>query len=361
MPDPLLSVTALRKQYGDVVAVDSLSFEVERGEFFTLLGPSGCGKSTTLMSLVGFEAIDGGRIELDGRDVTSVPPEGRGMGVVFQNYALFPHMNVLENVMFPLRMRGTSAERAEERARATLELVQLDQYSARPSEISGGQMQRVALARALVFDPPILLMDEPLAALDRRLRQTMQFELRRIQDQVGTTVIYVTHDQEEALVLSDRIAVMRAGRFEQVAPPREIYEQPVNAFVANFLGESNRLRVRVVSTDDAGALVESVADPSYRMHVSTAPPTFQAGTLIVRPEHVHVEWHSRQPAAPSVPGIVVDRAFLGSGTRLELRLLEETWTAMVPASVDEGALPEIGQQVNLTWSPGDARLVDAEP
>ena len=236
---PILSIRGLRKSYGAFTALDEVDLDVARGEFVALLGPSGCGKSTTLMAVAGFVEPDDGSIMLPGENITRLAPEKRRMGVVFQDYALFPHLSVLDNVAFPLRMRGFGRREREEKALAALEQVQLPKKSirARPAELSGGQSQRVAVARALVFDPVMLLMDEPLAALDSRLRQHLQFELRHLQDRLDTTVIYVTHDQEEALVLADRIVVMRDGRFEQVGTPREVYEKPANAFVAGFLGE----------------------------------------------------------------------------------------------------------------------------
>jgi putative spermidine/putrescine transport system ATP-binding protein len=230
------------KRYGDVVAVSSLDLEVKRGEFFTLLGPSGSGKTTTLRMIAGFEEPDTGRVELGGKDVTGLPPYDREVNTVFQDYALFPHMTVGENVAYGLRVKGTGKEERRRRASEALSTVQLTGYEARkPNQLSGGQQQRVALARAIVNEPKVLLLDEPLGALDLKLREQMQVELKTIQEKVGITFIYVTHDQEEALTMSDRIAVFNDGRVEQVGAPTEIYEKPDNAFVAGFVGVSNLL------------------------------------------------------------------------------------------------------------------------
>jgi len=232
----------LTKRYDDVVAVDDVSLDIRAGEFVTLLGPSGSGKTTTLMMLAGFQEVTDGTITVGDREISRLPPNKRDIGVVFQHYALFPHMRVAENVGFPLKMRGVLKAEAKQRVRAALELVKLNDYGRRyPRQLSGGQQQRVALARAVVFEPGLALMDEPLGALDRQLREQMQFEIKRLQESLGITVIYVTHDQEEALVMSDRIAVMNKGKIEQFATPAELYNEPATAFVATFVGESNLL------------------------------------------------------------------------------------------------------------------------
>jgi putative spermidine/putrescine transport system ATP-binding protein len=237
-----VSLVGVSKRYGDVVAVDSLDLEVKRGEFFTLLGPSGSGKTTTLRMIAGFEEPDTGRIELAGRDVTGEPPYDRSVNTVFQDYALFPHMTVGENVEYGLRVKRVGKEERRRRASEALETVRLGGYEQRkPNQLSGGQQQRVALARAIVNEPRVLLLDEPLGALDLKLREQMQVELNSIQAEVGITFIYVTHDQEEALTMSDRIAVFNDGGIEQIGPPTEIYERPDNAFVAGFVGVSNLL------------------------------------------------------------------------------------------------------------------------
>ncbi len=235
-------LVGVSKHYGEVTAVESLDLEVKRGEFFTFLGPSGSGKTTTLRMIAGFEEPDTGRVELGGKDVTGLPPYDRSVNTVFQDYALFPHMSVGENVAYGLRVKGVDKAERRKRASEALATVQLGGYETRkPNQLSGGQQQRVALARAIINEPRVLLLDEPLGALDLKLREQMQIELKAIQGQVGITFIYVTHDQEEALTMSDRIAVFNEGRVEQIGPPTEIYERPDNAFVAGFVGVSNLL------------------------------------------------------------------------------------------------------------------------
>jgi putative spermidine/putrescine transport system ATP-binding protein/mannopine transport system ATP-binding protein len=251
-----LSVVALRKTYGDVVAVDEAAMEIAAGEFVTFLGASGSGKTTTLMMIAGFCEPDSGTITVGGRDVTRLAPQKRNLGFVFQQYLLFPHMTVRENVAFPLQLRGVPKDEIRRRVGETLEMAGLSGFAGRrPRELSGGQQQRVALCRALVYRPPVILMDEPLGALDKKLRDQLQVEIKAIQQELGLTVIYVTHDQEEALVLSDRIAVMRNGRIEQFDTPRELFERPKTAFVADFLGAANFLPGRVEQQTDTHTLV----------------------------------------------------------------------------------------------------------
>jgi putative spermidine/putrescine transport system ATP-binding protein/mannopine transport system ATP-binding protein len=251
-----LSVVALRKTYGDVVAVEEASMEIAAGEFVTFLGASGSGKTTTLMMIAGFCEPDSGTITVGGRDVTRLAPQKRNLGFVFQQYLLFPHMTVSENVAFPLQLRGVPKDEIRRRVGETLEMAGLSRFGGRkPRELSGGQQQRVALCRALVYRPPVILMDEPLGALDKKLRDQLQVEIKAIQQELGLTVIYVTHDQEEALVLSDRIAVMRNGLIEQFGAPRELFERPKTAFVADFLGAANFLPGRIERQTGAHTLV----------------------------------------------------------------------------------------------------------
>lgn len=364
-----LALQRLTKSYGDLEAVQGVSIQVEPGEFFSLLGPSGCGKSTTLMCIAGFETPDSGAVVVAGEDVTRLPPERRGMGVVFQDYALFPHMTVLENVLFPLRMRGRSHHEALGRAREALEQVRLPEeaYSTPPATLSGGQRQRVALARAIVFDPWVLLMDEPLAALDRRLRQEMQFELREISQNLGTTIVYVTHDQEEALVLSDRVAVMRSGIIEQVAKPSEVYGEPANSFVASFLGDSNTLGVRVVGETTGSEVTISVHDPAMarvRRARCNAWSGGGTGVLTIRPENIRVaEALCAVDEMQTAPAMIRDIAFLGEKVRIGVNLLnrqETPWTVTLhpreAASRERWLHP--GSRCLLVWDAKDARLVD---
>jgi ABC-type Fe3+/spermidine/putrescine transport system ATPase subunit len=369
----LLSVRGLTAAYGAHVAVRGLDFDVARGTFFTLLGPSGCGKTTTLMSLAGFERPSAGRVMLAGQDITHTPPERRDVGVVFQDYALFPHKSVLDNVLFPLRMRRVPKAEAVERARDTLSLLELPphRHTAFPRELSGGQQQRVALARAIVFHPRLLLMDEPLAALDRRLRQSLQFELRRLQERIDTTVIYVTHDQEEALVLSDRIAVMREGRFEQIGPPREVYEQPRTDFVAGFLGSSNTLQVRVADSDGESITVVPDGGQATLQARGASGQSWQRGQrafLLVRPENLQLArpgaGAGTGPGTGSLPGEITDVAFLGDRLRIEVqadiggRWIVSTHPRPEPAG-DRAPLP--GDRVVMSWRASDSWLVPGEP
>jgi putative spermidine/putrescine transport system ATP-binding protein len=291
---PDIRLAGLVKSYGAVHAVRNVDLEIAAGEFFTLLGPSGSGKTTTLRLIAGFERPDSGRVELQGRDVSEVPPYSRNVNTVFQDYALFPHMSVRENVEYGLRVKKVPKPDRTSRAEATLDMVQLSGYGDRkPAQLSGGQRQRVALARAIVNRPAVLLLDEPLGALDLKLRQEMQVELKRIQQEVGITFVYVTHDQEEALTMSDRLAVFNEGQIEQVGPPNEVYERPANLFVAGFVGVSNVLeregrrftvrpeKIRILSDDEPpnGYHVEggSVADVSYAGMITRLRVELDAG------------------------------------------------------------------------------------
>jgi putative spermidine/putrescine transport system ATP-binding protein len=300
---PLVAFAGVEKRYGgDRPAVVDLDLEVRRGEFFTLLGPSGSGKTTTLMMLAGFEAPTRGDILLDGASLAGRPPHRRNMGVVFQNYALFPHMTVADNLRFPLSVRGISGVTAAARVEEMLALVHLEEFAGRrPDQLSGGQRQRVALARALIFEPEIVLMDEPLGALDRQLREQLQIEIKRIQRQLGLTILYVTHDQGEALTLSDRIAVFADGEVQQVGAPETIYEHPANAFVARFVGENNAMTGFVTERKGEDCAVWIADGVIIR---ATAVGDFVQGDKViatVRPENVHIgtlpEPCNRFPAA----------------------------------------------------------------
>jgi putative spermidine/putrescine transport system ATP-binding protein len=276
-----IQVRALTKRYGPVVALDRVDLDIESGEFLTLLGPSGSGKTTLLTVLAGFTRPDAGAVHFGDREVTLEAPHRRNVGMVFQNYALFPHLDVLHNVMYPLRVRRLTKREAAARARAALELVDLgDLGSRRTVELSGGQQQRVALARAIVFEPPILLMDEPLSALDKNLRERMQIELRRLHERLGLTTVYVTHDQREALTMSDRIAVVNRGRIEQVGDPRQVYERPVSRFVGDFIGESVVLPVALNG--------DGVSLGGQRLAVDRAPSGAGPHVLLLRPEKLRL-------------------------------------------------------------------------
>ena len=288
---PLVRFAGVSKSYdGETLVVRDLDLEIRRGEFLTLLGPSGSGKTTTLMMLSGFEAPTAGQITLSGRDITTTPPYRRGIGMVFQNYALFPHMTVGENIAYPLKLRRLDAATLAIKVAAALAMVRLEGLQARrPAQLSGGQQQRVALARALVFEPELILLDEPLGALDKQLRERMQIELKTLHERLGVTMVYVTHDQGEALTMSDRIAVFSDGRIRQLAPPIEVYENPADAFVAGFVGENNRLSGTVVGHDGDTVVVGLADGQTVRARTAAALATGGRVTLSIRPEKITVD------------------------------------------------------------------------
>jgi putative spermidine/putrescine transport system ATP-binding protein len=339
----------LSRQYGSVVALDDLDLTVQPGELIALLGPSGCGKTTTLRLLAGLEDADAGSISVGGKDITRLPASKRDMGMVFQAYSLFPHMTVKQNVGFGLRLRGVSATERDRRALEMLELVELSSQADRyPSQISGGQQQRVALARALAIEPQVLLLDEPLSALDAKVRAQLRDQIRRIQLEIGITTLFVTHDQEEALAIADRVGVMRAGRLEQLAPPTDVYSRPATPFVAEFVGLSNRL---------AGTVTGSTV--TVRGHdLPLVDPSTPAGpvTAIVRPEAVTLASDSSGESGP-MTGTVIASTFLGATSRVTVDLGDTTILAQLPTS--EATKLPAGSRVTLTIRP-DPVLVSAD-
>jgi spermidine/putrescine transport system ATP-binding protein len=352
---PSVRFEGVTKRFGDFTAVDALSLDIERGEFFTLLGPSGCGKTTTLRMVAGFEDPTEGRVLLDGDDVTGLPAFKRPTNTVFQSYALFPHLSVERNVAFGLQRQGIDKGEVKRRVAEELERVGLTREAARrPRQLSGGQQQRVALARALVNRPSVLLLDEPLGALDLKLRKQLQVELKRIQREVGITFVYVTHDQEEALTMSDRIAVMHRGLIEQVDGPEEVYERPATTFVAGFIGVSNLMPGQVASAD--GGRAELRLDSGVT--VSTEARGASAGErahAVVRPEKLELR-RADEPTPggrPAVEGTVESSLYLGTATQFVVRLGDSTaMTVLVPNS-DESErrrLPGAGDQVSLSWA-----------
>jgi len=354
-----LNILELTKRYGrSAAAVDAVSLDVGAGEFVTLLGASGSGKTTTLMMVAGFTPPDGGEIVLNGSAITHLAPERRGIGVVFQNYALFPHMTAIRNVAFPLRMRGINASDASKRAADALDRVGLGGFGARlPAQLSGGQQQRVALARALVFEPGLLLMDEPLGALDRALRETMKTEIRRLHRELGITVLYVTHDQEEAVTLSDRIALMNRGRFVQVGSATDLYERPVNGFVAGFIGESTLIDGTVVRDGiGASALLPKSGGPALPAR-SGSVKEGDAAIILLRPEKLVI-----RPATAGVgfAAAVEDTVYVGDITRLALRL--ESGHVVVVKQPNRANVfqPKHRDQVRVDWAREDAVLLPAE-
>ncbi len=353
------------KRFGDVVAVDDLSLELSRGEFFTLLGPSGCGKTTTLRMIAGFEQPDAGEIRIEGEDVAGLPPHRRPTNTVFQSYALFPHLSVEANVAFGLKRKKAPKGEIAERVRAELERVGLAaEAKRRPAQLSGGMQQRVALARALVNLPKVLLLDEPLGALDLKLRKELQVELKRIQREVGVTFVYVTHDQEEALTMSDRIAVMNRGRVEQIGVPEDVYERPATTFVAGFIGVSN-LMPAVVSGPGHVRLESGAEVPASTAGLGSGEGCF----AVVRPEKLRVEAVGSGPGEaeggasnglPRVEGIVESSLYLGTATQVVVGLGEGVrMTVLVPnaSEAERQRLPGGGARVELSWEPEHMHVV----
>ena len=355
-----LRLRQLTKTFGMIKAVDEISLDVSPGAFVSLLGPSGSGKTTTLNLIAGFLAPDSGDILLDERSIADVAPHKRNIGMVFQSYSLFPHMTVAENVGFPLRMRTKlSREAARARIGEMLELVQLSHLGSRyPRQLSGGQQQRVAMARALVSHPRLLLMDEPLGALDKKLREQMQLEIRRIHRSVGTTVIYVTHDQSEALTMSDLVVVMHQARIAQVGSPRALYEAPANLFVADFLGDSNLLPARAVQVtgDDIVAELgsgERIRARSTNVAVAAGEPL----TVMIRPEDMTIATATPTSGTPALAGALTDISFHGDTFKLDIAVGGTTFKVKIPR--EAGAGMQSGAKVLLTWKPGAAKVLPA--
>lgn len=342
-----LRLDGIRKSFAGSLAVQDVNLELEPGEFLTMLGPSGSGKTTTLNIIAGFLEADAGVVTLSGKEITRTPAHRRDIGMVFQNYALFPHLTALRNVMFPLEMRGVSKRDARGRAELALEMVELGPMAKRlPRQLSGGQQQRVALARAFVFEPGLLLMDEPLGALDKRLRETMQVEIMRICREVGSTVVYVTHDQEEALTMSDRIAVYNHGVIEQLDTAKGLYEHPATVFVANFIGDSSILSCEVQANGD-------VVGKSWHAYASGLAATPGGASLVLRPESVAVTSNQEVSAGScAVHGTVSDVFYLGSHVKYVVQTeAGESVQARVPR--DQVGVPYTrGDSVAATWEPG---------
>lgn len=348
----------IEKQYGAVLAVDGVSLDIAPGEFVTLLGPSGSGKTTTLMMLAGFEIPTAGEIYVDDDPIAAVPPYRRNIGMVFQNYALFPHMTVGENIAFPLQMRKMNKAEIARQTHEVLALVGLPGYEARyPRQLSGGQQQRVAVARALVFNPRVLLMDEPLGALDKQLRERLQLEIKALHDQLGVTIIYVTHDQEEALVMSDRIAVMNDGRIEQCGAPTELYDEPATRFVASFIGESNFIEGTLERIDGAAACI---AAPGLTELRAPARPGLTAGSsvaLTVRPEKIVPSENGAGPGLNAASGSVEDVIFVGEMRRYVVAL--PGGQRLVLKAQNRSGIQSFarGDAIRVTWNVDDCRLV----
>ncbi len=356
-----LTLDRITKLYSNVAAVREVSLDVAGGEFLTLLGPSGSGKTTTLMIVAGFVDADAGEVRVGGRPVSAIAPHKRGLGVVFQHYALFPHMTVGQNVAFPLELRGVRGGDARRKVSDVLDLVRLSGLEARyPRQLSGGQQQRVALARALVFGPPVLLMDEPLGALDRQLRAEMQLEIKAIQRRLGITVVYVTHDQGEALTMSDRIAVMRDGRIEQAGSPADLYERPATRFVAAFLGECNFLDGRVVDAGGGRTIVEIARGFRLDAGASGVVPGSRV-VAAMRPEKLWFVDHDMTTGSTSaVEGTVEEVVYVGDFTRYQVRVAALDAVLHVERQNRGASTIARGDCVRLAWDPADVRVLPPE-
>ena len=359
--DAFVAFEHVQKSYDGVsLVVKDLNLHIAKGEFLTMLGPSGSGKTTCLMMLAGFETATHGEILLDGRPINQVPPHKRGIGMVFQNYALFPHMTVGENLSFPLEVRGMGKDERETRVKRALDMVQMGAFIARrPAQLSGGQQQRIALARALVFDPKLVLMDEPLGALDKQLREHMQFEIKRLHESLGITVVYVTHDQGEALTMSDRVAVFNDGRIQQLAPPADLYERPENSFVAQFIGENNKLP----------GTIEEIGGGKARVRLSTGelidatPVNVNASgqkTLVsIRPERIEFKPSLMPPGALTLDAEVLEVIYMGDILRTRMRVAgTDDFVVKCRNTLDQTRLSP-GEKIKVGWHPQDARALDA--
>jgi spermidine/putrescine ABC transporter ATP-binding subunit len=358
-----VELRGLTKRYGEEIVVDAIAAAIAPGEFFSLLGPSGSGKTTTLMMVAGFVRPDGGTILVDSEDIVAVPPQKRGFGMVFQNYAIFPHLNVFENIAFPLRARHWAKDAIDERVNWALELVRLGRFADRDArQLSGGQQQRVALARAIVFHPPVVLMDEPLGALDKNLRFEMQVEIKEIQQRLGMTVLYVTHDQEEAMSMSDRIAIMDHGHIHQVGSPSEVYERPANPFVGRFLGEANLIEGTLIAP--AGEVVRLRLPSGAELRAPRSNGCGAGpGMLFIRPERVEIAPVAAafgEPSANRLPGTVRRCSFLGNILRYAVDV-----DGAAPITVDlqnaAGVTPlPAGAPVVLRWPVADSLILPGE-
>lgn len=358
MTAPFLRIAGIRKQFGPVTAVSDVTLDVEEGEFLTFLGPSGSGKSTTLYAIAGFQQPTAGRIELRGQSLLEIPPHKRNIGMVFQRYTLFPHLSVGENIAFPLKVRRVAKAEVVAKVRQVLKLVQLEGFEDRkPGEMSGGQQQRVALARALAYDPPVLLMDEPLSALDKKLREEMQYQIRRIHQDTGVTILYVTHDQEEALRLSDRIAVFSDGVIDQIGTGPELYAQPATRFVAEFIGDSDTLQGHVVAKGDGNASIrigDNTVIPNVPAHGDIAAG--QGASLLLRPERIRL-FRQRQDNQAGLSVTVRDVAFLGNNTHVStVTDWDETLSVRLPFG--HAAVSDLshGDKVWINWDPESAHV-----
>ncbi len=359
--EPQVRFENVQKTYdGEVLVVKDLNLEIEHGEFLTLLGPSGSGKTTTLMMMAGFESTTHGDIILNGRSLKLVPPHKRDIGMVFQNYALFPHMTVYENLEFPLQCHKVDKSTREKKISDALAMVELTGFEKRrPNQLSGGQQQRVALARALVFEPQIVLMDEPLGALDKKLREQMQIEMKHIHQNVGLTFVYVTHDQSEALTMSDRIAVFDDGVIQQLDEPEELYERPKNAFVAQFIGENNRLQGRIREITGGRCVVDLPGGHQITALPVNVTESGQATTISIRPEVIVLGATESSGCDDIFTAVVLEQIYMGDHTRVRVAAFgNDDFVVKVPRGSGEKGF-ELGQEISIGWRSADCRALDA--
>ena len=350
----------VQKSYDGVsLVVKDLNLNIGKGEFLTMLGPSGSGKTTCLMMLAGFETATHGEIRLDGRNINLVPPHKRGIGMVFQNYALFPHMTVGENLSFPLEVRGMGKDERETKVKRALDMVQMGSFiNRRPAQLSGGQQQRIALARALVFDPALVLMDEPLGALDKQLREHMQFEIKHLHESLGITVVYVTHDQGEALTMSDRVAVFNDGRIQQLAPPADLYERPDNSFVAQFIGENNKLPGIIEELSGDKALVRLATGELIDATPVNIKEKGQKTLVSIRPERVEFKTEMMPAGAHTIDAEVLEIIYMGDILRVVMKVAGSNDFVMKMRNTLGQTRLSPGQKISVGWHPQDARALD---
>jgi len=359
--DAFVAFERVQKSYdGETLVVKDLNLSMPKGEFLTMLGPSGSGKTTCLMMLAGFETATYGEIKLDGKPINNIPPHKRGIGMVFQNYALFPHMTVAENLSFPLEVRKIPKSEREQKVKRALDMVQMGAFGGRrPAQLSGGQQQRIALARALVFEPELVLMDEPLGALDKQLREHMQFEITSLAHNLGITTVYVTHDQTEALTMSDRVAVFDDGRIQQLAPPDQLYEAPQNSFVAQFIGENNTLTGTVKSVDGEFCKVELEDGEVIDAKAVNIDGVGSKTQVSIRPERVEYNKERMAPGVHTLKAEVLEFIYMGDIFRTRLRVAGKDDFVIKTRNAPDQVRLKRGDQLEIGWLPSDCHALDA--
>ncbi len=359
--DAFVAFERVQKSYdGETLVVKDLNLSMPRGQFLTLLGPSGSGKTTCLMMLAGFETATHGEIKLDGVAINNIPPHKRGIGMVFQNYALFPHMTIAENLSFPLEVRKIGRSDREAKVKRALEMVEMGDFGGRrPAQLSGGQQQRVALARALVFEPELVLMDEPLGALDKQLREKMQFEITHLAHELGITTVYVTHDQTEALTMSDRVAVFDDGKIQQVAAPDELYESPQNSFVAQFIGENNTMDGTIKEIKGGNAVVQLDNGELIDAKPVNVEKAGDRTLISIRPERVEFNRERLSPDAHTLKAEVLEFIYMGDIFRTRLRVAGSDEFIIKTRNAPDQRRLKPGEQIEIGWLPEDCRALDA--